>query len=81
MEHKHQRAEAAEARAANVEVANEQRAVVQRTNQKQQPIARPALDTDTTTNNYNLFLAKWERYRDGCLKPHDHNESRISLQL
>ena len=26
-------------------------------------------------------MAKWERYQDGCLKPHNHDTLGIALQL
>ena len=58
-----------------------QRAVDQQTAQQLQPLTRPTLETMTTPADYNMFLAKWERYRDGCLKRHIHDASGIALQL
>ena len=74
-EHKHQIDKAAEARAANIQAANAQRTRDQRAAPKPQPLTRPTLETETRPNDYNLFLAKWERYRVGCLKPRNHDAS------
>ena len=74
-EHKGQREVAVEARAANVQAANAQRAVDQRTALKPQLLTGQTLETETGPDDYKLFLAKWERYRDSCLKPHNHDAS------
>ena len=48
---------------------------------KAQPLTRPTLDTETTPNDYDFFVAKWERYRDGCLKPLNPSASTIAMHL
>ena len=48
---------------------------------KPQPLTRPTLEAKTTPDDYDLFLAKWERYREGCLRLNHHNTSGIALQL
>ena len=48
---------------------------------KLQPLTRLTVDTKTKPNDYKLILAKWDRYRDGCLKPHNHNAAAIALHL
>ena len=57
------------------------RSMDQQTTPKPQPLIRPTIETKTTPDDYELFLANWERYRDSCLKPHNHHASEIALQL
>ena len=44
-------------------------------------VNKTVLGTKTTQEDYDLFLAKWERYRDGCLKRHNHDALGIALKL
>ena len=44
-------------------------------------LTRPSLHTKTTPDDYNLFMAKWYRNRDGFLKPQIKDASAIALQL
>ena len=48
---------------------------------KPQPLTRPILETETTLDDYDLFLAKWDRYRDGCFRPNHHDALEIALQI
>ena len=57
------------------------RAVDQQTSQEPQTTTRVTLDTENTPDNYKLFLAKYERNRDSCQKPHNHNPTMIALKL
>ena len=57
--------------------ANAQRAGAQQAALKPQPLTRPTLDT--ISDNHNLFLAKWQRYRDGCSVPNSHDTAGIVL--
>ena len=70
-EHRHQRDQAAEVRA-NLQATDMQKAV-----EKNPAKTATAKTTDPgyqkTPDDYNLFMAQWERYRHGCIKPHNHN--------
>ena len=48
---------------------------------KLQPLTRRTLITETTPNNNELFLAKWERFWDRCLKQQNQSAAAITLQL
>ena len=72
-EHQCQREQAAGARV-SLRKNYEQKAIEQCTAPKPQLLERPTLDTETTPDNYDLLMAKCERYRDGCLKPHNQDQ-------
>ena len=53
----------------------------QRTAPKPQLLTILTLYTETTPNNYEIFQAKWYRYRNNSQKPHNHNAAGIVLKL